>query len=408
MEINNEFKLSSKEIIIMTTTITPKTRIIQCLAFVVFVHLAMSVSAQIAGPYTTIVTEAEIIAVTGQTDYDAGALAVNSSGTIYCVDLDGTDRILRITPGSPNVVEVMADNDDIIAAAELVNGTTSMTAFNPRGIAVDSDGDIIVVGFTNVNNGDTIVSLTDTVPATITVLQTSVDGADSGIPGSSSLTVVGTTAYVGLDDSFGVADDLVTLDTNASGPSATVTTLVTQATLEALPGQVASEVAFNSLSNDGSDVFGTLSDAAESTQDVARITSAGVVTIVASGADITAALQLLDGTVTDNGSGAIAVDGEGDIWVSNSFGDGIFEDGILQITSSGVDAAPATLISNQLGLGAGNTPFLGNDGFAYDAANDRILFNQGEDGDTFDGEGIVAVTASAPLFTGATTWNSFD
>jgi hypothetical protein len=364
--------------------------------------------SQAAGPYSLIVIKAELDAVAPDGDFGVGELAVNpTTGIIYAVDDTGptgaTNSILRIDPGTPNTVTLLADITSIIAAIDAADGTTGATEYEILAMDVADDGDLIAVGFTNAD--DTVVSITDA--GAISVVHTSVDGGGGSVNGASSLTVIGNTVYVGLDDSFGPADDLVTLDSNdASAPSAAVTTLVTQATLEALPNQTPGEVALNALNNDGTDIIGVLSEAATSNDDIVRITPAGVVTIEVGSADVIADLQALDPTVTDVGFGAIAVDGDGDLWLPNPFGDGSYDAGVLQIANITPPTGDTTGVTGaslefQLGLPAGSGPFLANDSFTYDALNDRILFGEG------DTNGIVAVNASPPLVTSVTAWHMY-
>jgi len=355
---------------------------------------ATDASAQITG-FTKLATEAQLLAPQGaKADFDANALTVGPTGVIYLVDADaGTpsgQSILRVTPGSPSpTVELMADNAAIVAAIEAVNGTSTVTSFSPRGVGVAANGNIIVMGFTSATNADTLLSLSNAAPATITVLHTSVDGANSIIDGAEALTIIGNTAYVATNENNGnatTADSIVAFDVTGSGPALAGTTIINKAALEAAYG-VAGESWANHLTNNGTDLFAIISGSATAPDVVGKITTAGVATVHVDKTSIVAALAALDaGATTDLGYGAIAIDPTGTLYLGNSFGNAgsSFDDSIIVISNiSGGTGTVTTIaksgsggLTEQLGVTAA-TPFLANDSFAYDSTNNRIVFSEG-------------------------------
>lgn len=341
------------------------------------------------------VPEVDIIAATMEADYDANGIAVNSSGTIYAVDTEAGDYILRITPGSPNTVEVMATGADLFAAMDAANGSNGASAFNPRQIAVAGDGDLIVLGFASGTTADTILSLTDTAPATISVVYTPIDAATSVLDGSSALICIGNTAYVSTDTNNGTTNSLWSVDTNSG--NTVPTELVSESDLSTFysGGITNTDLGLNALTTDGTDILASVSATATAPNDVLRITTGGSISLEVSGSNILASLQTLDGTATGLGFGAITVDGAGEIWLANSFGDGLYGDGLLELTAiSGGDATVRGITAAEIDSGTGSTgPFIGNDGMVYDSTNDRILFSSGDSG----GEGIGAADVNSNI-----------
>jgi len=369
--------------------------------------LPASALAQELSGFSKLVTEAEILSVQGsKADYDANATAVGPTGTIYTVDADATaattgQSIIRIVPGTPNTVGLMANQADMVAAIEAVNGTTAVTSFSPRGIGVAQNGSIIVGGFTNVGNADTLLVLTDAAPATISVLHTSVNGADSGLDGIEALTVMGNTAYVATSENNGnatLADAIVAFNVTAAGPAAVGTTIVNKAALDAAYG-VPNECAANALTNDGTDLYAIISSSTTAPDVVGKITTAGVATVHITKAAVQNALAALDPLNTDVGYGAIGVDGTGTIFLANNFGPGAapHDDTIIAVSNISAGTGTVQTISKTnlgtiLGLTSG-TPFVGNDSFAFDATNNRMIFSEGSQNPT-GAEGIWAIDRS--------------
>jgi hypothetical protein len=324
--------------------------------------------------------------------------AVASDGTIYTIDRSAAARLVKIVPGTPNTVTVLADATAMWTAIDGANGTAPGTAFNARFVSVAADGDVIVGGFiTGGDNHDTVLSINSTTGA-VSVVYTAVDAALSQIDGIEAMTTLGNDVYVATSVAFGAANSVWKLNSNdASAPNATVTELVNEAALiAALGGGSGEDVALNALASDGTNVFGTASFTATASDDVVQITPAGVTTLYLDSADIIADLAALDNTVTDIGFNAIAIDGDGTVWLTNPFGDGTYDTGLLWIenvsggtgTTGGITGAAL-----QAQLGGTALPFFGNDGLAWDAANSRIIW--GEDGT--GQEGVAAGTKSASV-----------
>ena len=356
--------------------------------------VALLSAAAGAQTFVSIVTEPEITAVTGRADYDVGELAVGPTGVIYTVDTDevGNERILRIVPGAPNFVEILTTENDIVAAVEAVNGTSVATDFTTAAIDVAADGDIIVAG-DNTGEAATLVSVTDSVPGVIAVVHTSVNGQPSSLEGISSMTVLGNTAHIARNDEDFGADDVVSVDTEASGPQAAVATLVPTTALQAVAGSAVDDVALLALTNDGTHLYGVMSDDTSSTDDIVRITAGGVVTVHIADADITADLSAQQPGTTDMGYNSVAIDSSGGIWLLNPFGDGPFDGSVVQVLnavppSGEAHGYPESLLEIDLGISG---PFLAGDSLDHDPANGRLLFAEGTS------ESVVAVSESTQL-----------
>jgi len=369
-----------------------------------FALLASGAFAQGFSGFTKLATEANILSVQGvKGDYDSNTLSVGATGVIYVVDPDAGaptgQSIIRIVPGVPTV-GLMANQADMVAAIEAVNGTTAVTSFSPRGIGVAQNGNIIVAGFTNVANAETLLSLTDATPATITVLHTSVNGSTSDLDGMEALTVLGNAAYIGTNENNGnatLADAIVAFDVTAAGPSVPGTIITNKAALEAAFG-VAGESWANHLTNNGTDLFAIISGSAAAPDVVGRITTAGVASVHLTKSAVLNALIALDAGTTDVGYSSLTVDANGTIYLSNSAGNAasLYDDSIVSVgnISGGTGIvrgiAKATL-ATALGITAGSFPLIGIDSLAHDAINSRILFADGREAPATN-EGIWAFT----------------
>ncbi len=333
-------------------------------------------------------------------DYDASGLAVSSTGVIYAVDTDGDDRLLRITPGTPNTVEVITTVTEVYAAIDAVNGTNAVTGSNIRFVDIADDGDIIIVGFASGATGDYVASVSDTVPGTVSVVYAPVDGDSSVLDGSSALTVIGNTAYVSTDSNNGDSNELWAVDTN-SGLIAP-TELVSESDLTTATGLPAADVGLNALTNDGTDILATVSATASASDDILRITTAGVISTEVTGANIVAGLNALDNTVTDTGYAAIAYQPSGEIWLTNPFGDGSFDGGFIILSNiSGGNATVDGIDAETIDTAIGSTgPFIGNDGIDWDVTNGRLVFSSGDVGS--EGIGVVV-----PAGSNVTDWIQF-
>lgn len=381
---------------------------------------ALSQAQDLSG-FTRLTTEAELLApqfnVSAKADFDANGIAVGPTGTIYAIDVDaGTttgQSILRVIPGSPNTVELMATNAQMVTAIELVNGTTAITQFNPRQIGRLSNGNIVVGGFsTGSANGDTLLILTDTIPATISVLHTSVNGADSAIDGLDAFTVIANTVYCTTNETNGnatTADALISFDATATGPTATGTTIMNKAALEAAFG-VVGDSAINDLTNDGTDLYAIISSSAPAPDVVAKISTTGVATVHVTKATVVNALFALDATTADVGYNSIAIDNSGTIYLSNSaaLSTTVYDDSLIAVGNiSGGTGTVRTITKASLGtiLGITGTPFIANDSLRFDATNNRIVFAEGSSTSTAQ-EGIWALP-KVSFAASVTNWETY-
>lgn len=339
-----------------------------------------------------IVSESEILAVTGGSDFRPSGLTVNSAGQIFVVDraVAATNRVLKITPGTPNTVEVLVTGPQLVAAIEAVNGTTTMTAFNPRQLGIAADGDIVILGFStgSTNAADSIVTVSNNVASpVINIVYTPVDDTPSLIDGSGALTVIGNTAYIANSTQNGIDNNIMTVGTNSGNTNPTVT-LLGSAIESFYAGLsltvVGNDAQVNAMTNDGTDLLCTISGTSTAPDDVLRVTTAGVITREVAATGIVSALTALDVTTTDIGLGSIALNG-GVLFLSNAFGNGTYDEGILELSAitpptakvstlsltgaqiqAQIDATSAATISS--------IPAIASDSMEWDSANGRVVF----------------------------------
>jgi hypothetical protein len=367
------------------------------------VALPLAASAQTFTYTANVVPETQLLN-NSKADFDASGLAVSPSGTIYSIDIEGTDSILRTIGGTTTT---MALETDLFNALDAVNGTSPVTTVSARQIAVAADGSVIVLAFAVGANQDVVFSLTDAAPATITVVYGVTDGNTSLIDGSGSIAMIGNTAYIGTDTTNGTTNSVWSLDTNAAFP-ATVTEVITQAELAALDGAVAAaDLALNALTSNGTFIYGTMSATTPAPDHIVRIdpTSGGSATILVNGPSILAAATAFDVSNTAVGYGSIAVDAAGRLWLPNRFGTGNLDEGMIVISNPGLGSQTisfSTGASLIAGVGSGATSnILANDGIIWDASGSRLLMHVVADG---TGEGVASVTSNANV----ENWASHD
>lgn len=330
-----------------------------------------------------------MIAVTGETNFFPSGIAADASGRIYLMDtgpaLAATDdRLLRITVGPPLTIEIVATAADFFAAVDAANGTSTATAFNGRQIAIDSNGDVIVLGFTSgFGDGDALLRVTtNPLPGTVSVIYTPTDANVSAINGGGGLTVLGGNAYVVTDRTNGTANEVIRVALTGP-PSPTVivseTDLVNFYTAQSETFTPA-QVGLTDLHHDGVDLIGATSQSPSGPQDIIRITTSGVISRIVSNAQLVAKIQTMEGNANalTVGFNALTVDGEGNVWASNRFGTAAsaFDDTVLVIQGSGASAdiswSPTkTQLQAQMGIGA--IPFIQNDCMTYDPVSNRVF-----------------------------------
>jgi cyanophycinase len=348
-----------------------------------------------AGLATVFVEQSDVLPVTGKSAFSPAELAISSTGVHYVVDSNGVDSILRIEQSNGlNITEIATEND-IIAAINAVNGTDVVNSYSTLAMATSPSGDLVLVGFTNIADGDSMVLISGSMPTSIQVIHTSVDGSGSDLNGSTGLAIIGDIAYVARENDNGPADDLVTLNYTEPGPRVTVTTLVTQEQLsQILTGNgSANDVALNSLTADGTRIIGIASEESTSTDAILSISPDGTVFVLATRAAILGDLSVQDHPSLDVGYGGVAVDQAGDVWLANRFGSGAFDESVLQVSNmqgSRVDAEGYPLASLLADL-AVTSVRIANDGLAYDVTTDRVVFSDS------DNSTLVSLSASSDL-----------
>jgi hypothetical protein len=358
------------------------------LSAIVLSLLVLSVGAQ---QFSQVVDETTIIGITGRTDADTEELAVGPSGNIYVIDEDesGNDRVLRFNSAGGGGV-IITTEDDIVAAIELVNGANStVTDFSINGIELDSDGDVILTNGDG-SGPDSLVSVVDAASGAITVVSTEVSPTVSAIEGCTGMTVIGTTAFCGVNGAFGAAEDsVITIDVNAAGPTAAGTTIITEAELIAANGAAAGAYNLNAFSAGASGLIFADSGGAGTTDDVFTSDTAGTtVSVLILATTIETALGVADIGINDT-----AWDGNGDLWLSNPFGGSgdAADDGCIKIGDpTGTVAIYAFSEADVSGdLGATSSSL---EGAGYDSTNSRIVFANGSANNA--SEGVVTIGQS--------------
>ncbi len=345
-----------------------------------------------AGVITLVVPESSFTALTGQADSAPAEIATDGSGRILVVDQNqaGNDRLLRFDSDGTNGVLIQTE-DNIVAAIELVNGTSVQDDFSINGVSVAADGDIILTNGDGGGQPDGVVAVANAPLGAITVLSTAVNGTPSPVEGINRSTVIGNTVYIAVNDGFTAPQDaILSLDTNGAGaPAIAATVEVNEATLTGVFGVADTALVISAIEAGGSGLYIGDSGSASGSDSFAEVVlPGGATSILVSEADI-----LADISDTDTGFSSLTVDGAGSIWVTNNFGGPASDDGIIKLVSPGGGVAQAHLFpESQVVANVGGTeagPGGGTDGIIYDAAQSRILVTNSAAGAT---EGIIAIS----------------
>jgi hypothetical protein len=264
---------------------------------------------------------------TGPTTARPGRLGVTQDGKLLVSDFsDSASNEIFIFDETANPpLTKLTDTATLKAKVDAANGADpAPTAMTIQTLDVDSDGHLVIL----TDGGDPEVAYLfhyDIQMKTLTL----VSGLDrpfapistaSSIEGNRSLAMIGTMAYISLNDRFNAfnGDSIVAVDVHAPDTGrATATELVSQAKLEAVVG-VGQDMDLNDIAARPSK--GTLvainSGRAQSNDDILEIDpKTGVVSVLVAATDIEADLR-----ATDVGYTGVDVGANDVIYLANAFG----------------------------------------------------------------------------------------
>jgi sugar lactone lactonase YvrE len=270
------------------------------------------------------------------------AVAVATGGDVYVTD-SGNDTIRKVTP--KGVVTTFAGIASTPGSLDSATGAANLR--NPYGIAVDSSGNVFVA-----DQGNNIIRKITSTGAVTTFAGAvgAATTADENGPALPAGSADGTGTSASFNQPTGIAVDSsgnVYVSDTGNDTIRKITSAGAVTTLAGSPGAVGSTdgtgsaARFNAPSGLAVDGGGNVyvADAGNST--VRKITSAGVVTTLAG-------LTLNFANVPGTGSAAlfdvpegIAVDGSGNLYVSQKLGEVISKGSVSTTSSPPASAAPA-------------------------------------------------------------------
>jgi len=283
-----------------------------------------------------------------------GRLGVIPDGRLILSDYSTANNEIFLVDVSvnPPVFTKVIDTDALKLKVDQENGPDpAPTAMTPRALRADSDGHVIIL------TGDSEVSYLfhvdpQTQPPTVTL----VSGLDrpfplpvSSIGGTSTMAVLGTTAYIPLNDRFGAynGDSIVKIDLHSpDGGKTAATEVISASQLEAVVG-VGQDIDLNDAAARPSK--GTLlvinSGRAQSNDDILEIDPVTrSVSVLVAATDIEADLQ-----TTDVGYTGIDVGPNDVIYLANAYGTAGEPParGIIAVANPGGGKGDATLFASQ-------------------------------------------------------------
>lgn len=377
-------------------------------ALLTLAGIMASAAPSFAETFSVLIANTAVTALSGNASPIVDDVAVDATGRIIFADraTSSNENIVRFDSNGTNGVLVKTVAD-IITAVEAVNGTSTQSAVTIRGIDVAADGDIIVLSDGSGAQTGLLLSIDPTTFA-VTVLCCSKDASVSTVEGSGVLKVIGNTAYVGYEGSFGgpAGDAVVAVDTNdtVNLPNIPSTIIAGPAALEAVVTGLLGPGSLNLgpiTSTPSGDLIVADSNGSGTTDDLILIDlPSGTPSLLVDNTDTIA--DFSSGSVTDIGYGGLAVVPSGTVYGADNFGSPNTDTGrgIAKLESPGAGIATGTLLTNgqfKTDTGGTTTPSLGR--AVYDSTSSRVLFANSSG----DRQGIIAMS----LGSGVSSWDLY-
>lgn len=262
----------------------------------------------------------------------------NSSGPTGDPNIGLDEVIIADISGSSPVLSVLADETDFAAAVSAAGG--SQTEFTIQSLAVDSNGDVIVL--TDGSSPEyAFLFNVDVATGNVEVI-TGLDATPPSIEGGDALAVIGTTAYIYADGYYGcpTGDSVLSIDTTLTGGTTAATVVVQDSDFQALTSGNVWGINDMDVNSDGDLVLCNSAYAGANDNIVLLDLPAGTLSILVDATDIESDLG-----ATDVGFTSMAVDAANAdrIYLYNYYGQGDGDDDMIVIDNAGGGVGDASI-----------------------------------------------------------------
>ncbi|MDK2973579.1 MAG: hypothetical protein PWP23_3334 [Candidatus Sumerlaeota bacterium] len=340
------------------------------------------VPAAQAQDWEYLLPESELTLAIDQTDYRSGELAIFANGDLAFVDTnpsgdEDTIWYVDLSGATPDITPIAAA-DELLEAIDLANGAVAApTEINVQAMGVNTNG-VLIVATDGASPETAAVFAIDPANSNAISVLSCDTGSGSPVEGINGFAVVGDTACVLVESTFGAAEDAVlTLDTSTlvNTGAAPVTTLIGQADLLTATGETdANNMSLSTAAAlDANTLLVVNSGSAASNDNIISVdltTGAGSLYVAAT--DIEADLG-----ATDVGFVAITT-GDGKVFLSNGYGSGTSDDGIVVLSNVVPPNAEATVelesdIAEQVTGATGGSLYLASDALVYNPLTGYVI-----------------------------------
>lgn len=349
--------------------------------------LAMSVQGQ---SWTFMATESEITTVTGKDSFWNAEIGTDGNGLFVFVCRRNEDTLLLLDPDGSPKIQILASQQNMVDAINAANGDhADVTEVSIQAVDFNANGKVIVYSDAGDPEQAAVMALEPTVPTTFNVLSCAVgSGGNSPVEGGNGMVVNGNTVCLLVEGGYGASEDaILSLDSSTlvNDGSATVSTLIGESDLMTAAGETSnSDYRHNDAVMKDSNTMIVLNAGSNSSNDnLIQIDLSGGTPSASLYVDSSDIVSDLGGTVSDIGPEAMGIDSIGEVYLTNRYGDGEAQNGVLILQNISPPNCDATYDSESTiagDLGGTSTQYFTGDTLVYDPVGNRMFLSCGGTG----------------------------